>query len=149
MLDLVLGGDLRMLRSYNRHGREEHKIVQITCDIAVERDLLEEMRRGDIKRLPQDYNPFQLSGENPAWGNERRKLQAEHARQVEDQWNRPVEEAGLGATRLHFRKLCQEVKAQRDRVTRAQNGQSEGSGGEADREREERKIMEQVREAPG
>lgn len=36
LLDIVLEGDLRMLRYY-RHGREQNKVVQVRCDAVVER----------------------------------------------------------------------------------------------------------------
>lgn len=35
ILDLVLGGDMRMMLSYNRHGQEQCTVVQIICDVEV------------------------------------------------------------------------------------------------------------------
>lgn len=32
MLDIVLQCDRRMMGSYNRHGCEQNKVVQVTCD---------------------------------------------------------------------------------------------------------------------
>lgn len=57
MLDQIIGGELCMVRSYNWRGRDQKKVVQMTCDDAVERDL-SEMRKGGVKKLQPEYNPL-------------------------------------------------------------------------------------------
>lgn len=32
LVDGKLGGDVKMVRDYNRHGREGGRLVQLTCD---------------------------------------------------------------------------------------------------------------------
>lgn len=68
MLETVIDGDMRKIRSYNRHGREQSTIVQITCDASVGRDFLTMMRREGIKRLPVDYDPMRLTDDHPVSG---------------------------------------------------------------------------------
>lgn len=44
MLEMLLNRDMRVMRSYSRHGRHQRKVVQITCDTAVEEEFLSAMR---------------------------------------------------------------------------------------------------------
>lgn len=61
-----LGGNRGMVRSYNRHGCEAGRVVQITCDQDVETKFLRRMRLANIKQMEQDTEPLYLLPENPA-----------------------------------------------------------------------------------
>lgn len=100
----VLEGTLRMMREYKRLGKEQHNLVQITCDQEVEADFLAEMNRERIKQLPPSCDPIRLKADHTVQGAERAKQETEHGKQVYTQWRRSAGMSGLGATRDHFNK---------------------------------------------
>lgn len=116
VLETALGGDRRMVRSCNPHGREQGKAVQSTCEARFESAFLTAMHSEGTKRVPPSYDPLQLTQEHPARLEHRRKLQAEHVRQVKAQWKRSAEAAGLTATRTHFVALVRQLEARHERI---------------------------------
>lgn len=74
MTSIVYDGNLRMMHAYNRHGREQDCVVQITCEAAVEEGFQAAMRKDGIELLPQDYDPLRLTRELPERGTERETM---------------------------------------------------------------------------
>lgn len=64
----VFEGNLRMMRPYNRHGREQERVVQITSDRGVEEQFLAAMRKERIPKLPASYDQLRLTEDHPARG---------------------------------------------------------------------------------
>lgn len=105
----VFKGNLRMTRSYNRHGRERDKVVKATCDAAVEEVVLRTMRQEHIDKLPDSYNPMKLTNDHPSRGEERKRIESEHIKQIGMQWRRFAEASRLRATRRHFAQLIEKM----------------------------------------
>lgn len=82
MILTMFGGDMRMLRSYNRHGREQNKVVQLTCDAEVEKDFLIAMIRERIQQLPWSYDSMRLTLDHPTRGEGRWCIERYHAELV-------------------------------------------------------------------
>lgn len=118
----MLGANRRMMTSYNRHGREQSKVVQLTCDGAVEREFLGAMCKEGIKLLPPSNEPLKLTHDYPARGEKRRQLKQEHACQVEGQCKRSAEAFILTATRENFETLVWELEGRRERIHIEQAG---------------------------
>lgn len=78
MTSTVFHGNMQMMRSYNRHGREQGKIAQVTCDAEVEEEFLAAMRKERIPKLPASYDPLNLTEDHPARGEERRWIETDH-----------------------------------------------------------------------
>lgn len=110
MTSTVFDGNLRMIRAYNRHGREQDSVFQIACDPGVEEGFLAKVRKEGIERLPQDCVPICLTREHPERGTERETLEREHAQQVLRKWRRSDGASEMRATRDHFPKLKSQVK---------------------------------------
>lgn len=111
MMATVFHGDLRVIISYNRHGREQRKVLQVTCDANVQADFLVAMKREKIQRLPPSYISLKLTTDHLARVEELRRLEINHMKQVCLQWRRPAGASGLRATREHFATLV--VKAEK------------------------------------
>lgn len=45
---------MTMVRSYNRHGREQSAVVQVTCDAVVEQSFLQIMKYATMRKLADD-----------------------------------------------------------------------------------------------
>lgn len=117
LVDAKLGGDTRMVRSYNRHGCEAYRVVQITCDREVEPEFLRRMRRARILSLPPDVDPLELLPANPACGPEREKLTREHLDTRKAQWKQCAEAGKNEHTRRHFFDMMPMIK---ERIVRAE-----------------------------
>lgn len=85
-MDAKLAGDRRMVRAYNRHGRESGRVVQVTCDTEVVVEFLRLMRRACIYILPPGVDPVDMLPYNAAKGEERISLLYEHLAAIHAQW---------------------------------------------------------------
>lgn len=127
MITTVCGGDLRMVRSYTRDGREHEKVVQVTCDEEVEIDLLKAMKKERIRQLQIDYQPLKLTSDHPVRGAERRRIEGYHVKLVLTQWRRAAGAAGIRSTREHFARLVQEGEEAPGMQADIQRGKRRGS----------------------
>lgn len=91
-----------MTREYNRHGREQDKVVQVTCDAAIEPEFLATMRQEGIRKLPDTYDPTKLTYDPPERGEELQILESDHAKQIAAQWRSSASASYLPSTRRHF-----------------------------------------------
>lgn len=103
-----------MTKCYKCHGREQDKVVKVTCDAAVETAFLAAMRKERIVRLPASYESLKLTADHLARGKERKRLEANIAGQFVLQSRRSAWEAGLKTTREHFAKMACEVEQRKE-----------------------------------
>lgn len=81
----ICGGDIRMVLSYIRSGREQSSVVQLTCDVELEEKFLLTVEKATIRKFAANYNPLFPMASHPAKGPEREALSKEQARQVQAQ----------------------------------------------------------------
>lgn len=109
MIVTVFQGDMRMVRSDERHGRELDKLVQLTCDTGVEEEFLTDMWRERIQELPLSYEKMRLTMDRPARGDERKRMEADHAKLFLSQLRRAAEAGVMVSTREHLAALLKEA----------------------------------------
>lgn len=134
LVDAKLGGDARMVRAYNRNGREAGRVRQLTCDLQVEAEFLRRMRLERMK-LPSDVDPLQLLPENPARGKERERLTREHLTTIKAQWSQCHRRQ---RTRIRDRILQNSYRQSRNGSVRKRGKQRTGHKGRGRRELAER-----------
>lgn len=78
------------------------------------------MRKERNRRLPEYYNSLQVTRDHLARGEERIRLQTDHARNLEEPCIRSTAAAELKAFRAHFAGLLKKVVEWRERVKRTQ-----------------------------
>lgn len=66
LVEEKLGGNTRMVRAYNRHGREAERIVQLTCAQDLEAEFVRCMRLAGIPELDESCEPLDLLPGNAA-----------------------------------------------------------------------------------
>lgn len=111
-IDAKLGSDSRMVKSYNRHGREAGRVVQSTCDREVEGEFLRRMRSARIRIHPPDVDPLELLPENHAPSPERERLTCDHLNTIKAQWCQCADAVKKNEhTRRHFTELLPTIEA--------------------------------------
>lgn len=81
----IIHGNSKKVRTYSRHGHEDGRVVQITCDEDVESNLLRLMRHANIRQLDQKYDMFTLLTEKTAIGTDMYKISTAHIEAITGQ----------------------------------------------------------------
>lgn len=86
------------------------------------------MKKEKIQKLPRSYDPLKLATDHAERGDERRRLEINHAKKVCKQWTQSAGAPGLGTTRRHFAVMAAEAEnirdARSDKHTRRETGRA-------------------------